>query len=428
MFLESFNSSFGCAAQWLLAPTVSSVAPSRRDSSTLVMNVAAITTAMNSYVPTENLYFNKVIKNDLILKYLGDWGEWSSCSVSCSNGTKTRTRTCSNPPPSNSGLNCTGPKVESKICSNQLCPVHGNWSDWSTWSGCSATCDVGIRKKTRTCTNPKPERSGDYCVGEPSEYTGCFNEPCGARTHGNWSDWSQWSGCSVSCDVGLRKRARTCTNPKPDRNGDYCVGESTEYTVCPNEPCNVIDGGCSSWGDWKSCSVTCGVGQKLRSRTCTNPSPTLYGKTCDGDYADYAVCVNTPCHAVAFNAYGKNVLLNRVNAFSSVIFNEGNAYDVSTGHFTAPVDGIYHFTAQMCVSANNSIYFYIHKGSATMSGVVALKYSYNYNYNGPSCTSASCYVKLTRNEHVWVLMYGQDTSEIWDVSSNSFTGMLIQEL
>ncbi|KAH3751904.1 hypothetical protein DPMN_186511 [Dreissena polymorpha] len=56
-----------------------------------------------------------------------------------------------------------------------------------------------------------------------------------------------------------------------------------------------LDGGCSSWGDWKSCSVTCGVGQKLRSRTCTNPSPTLYGKTCDGDYADYAVCVNTPC-------------------------------------------------------------------------------------------------------------------------------------
>ena len=59
-----------------------------------------------------------------------------------------------------------------------LLQVHGNWSDWSMWSNCSVTCGVGVRKKTRTCTNPKPDRSGDNCVGESSEYTGCFNEPC----------------------------------------------------------------------------------------------------------------------------------------------------------------------------------------------------------------------------------------------------------
>ncbi|KAH3754555.1 hypothetical protein DPMN_189231 [Dreissena polymorpha] len=56
-----------------------------------------------------------------------------------------------------------------------------------------------------------------------------------------------------------------------------------------------LDGGWSSWGVWQRCSVTCGVGLKFRHRTCTSPSPSGYGKNCEGDYTDSAVCVNTPC-------------------------------------------------------------------------------------------------------------------------------------
>ncbi|KAH3754914.1 hypothetical protein DPMN_189594 [Dreissena polymorpha] len=55
------------------------------------------------------------------------------------------------------------------------------------------------------------------------------------------------------------------------------------------------DGGWSSWGSWDSCSVTCGVGQKLQHRTCTNPSPSVYGKVCEGNTEAFAVCINRPC-------------------------------------------------------------------------------------------------------------------------------------
>ncbi|KAH3754724.1 thrombospondin-2-like [Dreissena polymorpha] len=302
-----------------------------------------------------------------------DWGAWSACTVTCNSGTQERSRKCSNPAPSNNGLNCTGPGVESKICQNQLCPVHGNWSDWSIWSNCSATCGVGVRQKIRTCTNPKP-----------------------------------------------------------DRSGNDCVGEYIEYTVCPNKPCSVIDGGWASWGSWERCSVTCGVGQKLRSRTCTNPSPTLYGKTCEGDYTDYAVCVNTPCHVVAFNAHGFHELSNNVNAFPTVIFNEGNAYNASTGHFTAPVDGIFYFTTQMCCQGNSGFSFFLEKVSENMSAMTRLTATMQTENGYPACTSASSSVKLTRNEHVWVKMDGQlTTGQLYENSTLtwiSFTGMLTQEL
>ncbi|XP_052244227.1 coadhesin-like isoform X2 [Dreissena polymorpha] len=312
-----------------------------------------------------------------------------------------------------------------KFCG--LCQlVDGNWADWGTWATCSVTCQTGTQTRARNCTNPSPSNGGLDCSGSAVQTKICSNQLC--PVHGNWSDWSQWSGCSVSCDVGLKKRTRTCTNPKPDRSGDFCVGDTSEYTVCLTDPCYTRNGGWSSWGSWQGCSVTCGVGQKLQHRSCTNPSPSAYGKACEGNTEAFAVCVNRPCTTVAFIAHGVNIISNRVSAFPTTIFNEGDAYNSSTGRFTAPVDGMYFFSTQFCTSAY--AYFAIEKGSASMNNITRLTASLQQTPD-VSCASASTHVQLSENETVWVRMdrqYGSanfyESSDIW----NFFTGTLTQEM
>ena len=50
------------------------------------------------------------------------WGSWGTCSVTCGNGTKARTRTCDNPPPANRGDDCPGPQQETSACLMNPCP------------------------------------------------------------------------------------------------------------------------------------------------------------------------------------------------------------------------------------------------------------------------------------------------------------------
>ena len=58
--------------------------------------------------------------------------------------------------------------------------------------------------------------------------------------HGDWSPWAHWESCSVSCDVGVSKRHRTCTNPAPSVFGHYCIGDAMDFNICHQVPCNNI--------------------------------------------------------------------------------------------------------------------------------------------------------------------------------------------
>ena len=53
-----------------------------------------------------------------------NWGAWSRCSETCGKGSHTRTRTCTSPPPSAGGKDCSslGPDKETEECDAGGCP------------------------------------------------------------------------------------------------------------------------------------------------------------------------------------------------------------------------------------------------------------------------------------------------------------------
>ena len=64
-----------------------------------------------------------------------------------------------------------------------------------------------------------------------------------------------------------------------------------------NYICLAIDGNYTEWSKWSDCSVTCGGGKQTRSRTCTNPHPKHGGKNCDelGPASETQECNPDPC-------------------------------------------------------------------------------------------------------------------------------------
>ena len=225
------------------------------------------------------------------------WTGWTACSLSCGQGTKTRTRYCL--PSIGGGKPCPDEMTNRDLyvnieqCTQKDCEQYIP-TQWSAWSSCSSTCDKGVMTRNRKCVNDKTFEvvPNDRCTnGQASpEYVlqtqNCLLQQC--PVNGMWATWSAWGLCSQQCiyepEEGKpietranRKRERFCANPEPAFGGEPCKrdekfefdsrlyaekdkttcitpGSKEKGPVTPWCPEHCIY---TQWGDWSLCSTTC---------------------------------------------------------------------------------------------------------------------------------------------------------------------------
>ncbi|XP_061184995.1 SCO-spondin-like [Saccostrea echinata] len=222
----------------------------------------------------------------------GSWGSYGSCTVSCGGGTQTRSRSCSNPAPQHGGRSCSGSPSSSQSCNTHNCPIDGNWASWGSYGSCSLTCGGGTQSRSRTCTNPAPQYQGKSCSGSSTSSQSCNTHNC--PIDGFWAGWGSWATCSETCGGGVQSRTRSCSNPTPQYGGAYCSGFSSDTQTCNTHNCP-INGAWGSWGSWGTCTVTCGGGSQMRSRSCSNPTPQYGGLSCPGSSSSSQSCNTQNC-------------------------------------------------------------------------------------------------------------------------------------
>ncbi|NXG38118.1 AGRB2 protein, partial [Dromaius novaehollandiae] len=158
-----------------------------------------------------------------------EWSPWSLCSVTCGRGARTRTRRCA--APQHGGKACEGPEAQAKPCNIASCPVEGQWLEWGAWSRCSVTCSNGTQQRMRKCS--VSAHGWAECRGAHADARECSNPTC--PTDGKWGPWNHWSLCSKSCDTGWQRRFRMCEGTGVQ--GYPCEGTGEEVKTCNEKKC-----------------------------------------------------------------------------------------------------------------------------------------------------------------------------------------------
>lgn len=127
----------------------------------------------------------------------------------------------------------------------------------------------------------------------------------------------------------------------------------------------------------------------------------------------------------AKNAKDKSPSAGRTIIFTEALLNLGNAYRTDTGIFTAPNDGSYIFTVQICYDAAKLIDFGI-----VVNGENKHMARYRDNWSRVNCQSSTTTVELKSGDTVWVKVINQSGGTIlYDDSTgywNTFSGILVR--
>ncbi|CBY14982.1 unnamed protein product, partial [Oikopleura dioica] len=221
-----------------------------------------------------------------------EWEEWSMCSKSCGGGLSYRKRSCLTTAYSKQ---CYGHSKQKRVCNRASCEVfttqepttsttigYGRWTKWTPWSQCSSSCGRGMRERMRRCKkNSKYDRN---CIGRKTDREACNQHTWCSTTSTTtttttapapyWSRWSLWTSCTQTCGYGKKTRKRTCIDSS--YSGQSCYGKRAQSRYCNAFPCTTTyvstttkkPSEWSYWSIWSSCTKTCNVGTRSRTRYC----------------------------------------------------------------------------------------------------------------------------------------------------------------
>ncbi|XP_070435726.1 thrombospondin type-1 domain-containing protein 7B isoform X1 [Equus przewalskii] len=149
---------------------------------------------------------------------------------------------------------------------------------WSKFTPCSANCETTrSRRRQLTGKSRKKEKCQDADLYPLVETELCPCDTFVSQPYGNWSDCIlpegrresqrglRVQGDSKECGEGVRFRAIACS----DKNGrpvdpSYCSSSGYVQEECII-PCP-FDCKLSDWSSWGSCSSSCGIGVRIRSK------------------------------------------------------------------------------------------------------------------------------------------------------------------
>mmetsp|Transcript_56611 Transcript_56611/g.134848 ORF Transcript_56611/g.134848 Transcript_56611/m.134848 type:complete len:874 (-) Transcript_56611:208-2829(-) len=161
-----------------------------------------------------------------------EWIPNVECPVSCGGGRQSFTRTITWYP--HNGAACPPLEME-EDCAQDPCPVDCVVGDWGEWSACSASCDSGVRQRTRP-TMVAAAHGGEAC-GELSQAENCHMEACDQDCV--LGDWGDWATCDKGCGGGFQRSTRAVAEPAVGL-GQCWEPEDPERTAwqrCNEQPC-----------------------------------------------------------------------------------------------------------------------------------------------------------------------------------------------
>ncbi|XP_052765439.1 heavy metal-binding protein HIP-like [Mya arenaria] len=128
---------------------------------------------------------------------------------------------------------------------------------------------------------------------------------------------------------------------------------------------------------------------------------------------------------IFFNS--KNVADTTIKAGHTIVFtetlvNDGNAYDNTTGIFTAPEDGIYLVSLHMCVKNKQNLYYgLVIDGKESLRGEM-------YEYRAVTCNSVQQLLTIKAGNRVWIQVYVKDVVLLQSANHwNMFSAFLLNK-